>query len=161
MAKLYELTSNYLNLMELLDNPEVPGEVLQESLQEVKEEIEIKAENIAKLVKNIDSDIQGLKAEEKRLNYKRKSLENKQKSIKQYLEDTLKISDIKKVKTPLFTITIQKNAPSVVIEDLESIPECYFLIKKEISKSGILEALKAGQKVVGAKLEQKESLRIR
>mgnify|MGYP000981601510 FL=1 len=33
MAKLYELTGNYLNLMELVDNEGVPQEVLQESLQ--------------------------------------------------------------------------------------------------------------------------------
>ena len=119
--KLYELTGNYLNLMELVDNEGVPQEVLQESLQEVKEEIETKSENIAKLIKNIDSDIQGLKVEEKRLKEKRQSLENKQAYLKQYLEESLKAVDIKKVKTPLFTIAIQKNAPSVIVESEESI----------------------------------------
>lgn len=161
MAKLYELTGNYLNLMELLDNPEVSQEVLQESLQEVKEEIETKAENIAKLIKNIDSDIQGLKVEEKRLNDKRKSLENKQVYLKKYLEESLKTVNMKKVKTSLFTVSIQNNAPSVVIENEESIPECYYITKRELSKKAVLEDLKAGKEITGVKLEQKESLRIR
>lgn len=159
--KLYELTGNYLNLMELVDNEGVPQEVLQESLQEVKEGIETKSENIAKLIKNIDSDIQGLKVEEKRLKEKRQSLENKQACLKQYLEESLKAVDIKKVKTPLFTIAIQKNAPSVIVESEESIPECYYITRKELSRTAILDALKEGKEVAGAKLEQKESLRIR
>lgn len=40
--KLYELTQNHLNLMELLDNPETPKEMIEVALAEVTESIEVK-----------------------------------------------------------------------------------------------------------------------
>ena len=49
--KLYELTESYLNLQELLENPEVPQALITAALEQVGEELEVKAENIAKLIK--------------------------------------------------------------------------------------------------------------
>ncbi|MFR5747044.1 MAG: siphovirus Gp157 family protein, partial [Romboutsia timonensis] len=77
MMKLYELTQNYLNLQELLENPEIPAEMIETALNEVGGQIEDKAENIAKLIKTLEADVSGFKAEEKRLADRRKSLENR------------------------------------------------------------------------------------
>ena len=83
--KLYELTENYLNLQELLENPEVPQDLITSALEQVGEELEVKAENIAKLIKTLEVDIAGFKEEEKRLSDRRKSLENRVKNLKEYL----------------------------------------------------------------------------
>lgn len=40
--KLYELTQNYLNLQELLENPEVPAEMIETALNEVVDKLRIK-----------------------------------------------------------------------------------------------------------------------
>ena len=77
--KLYELTESYLNLQELLENPEVPQELITSALEQVGEELEIKAENIAKLIKTLEVDITGFKEEEKRLSDRRKTLEKREK----------------------------------------------------------------------------------
>lgn len=159
--RLYELTDNYNNLIELLDNPEIEPEVLEQSLSEVAEQIEVKAENIAKLIKNIDGDIEAIKNEEKRLVEKKRSLESKKLRIKEYLYGQIKLLDNKKVKTPLFSIAIQKNPPSVAIESEENIPECYYIVKKELSKKDLLGALKEGLEIEGVKIVQSEGIRIR
>jgi len=161
MAKLYELTQNYNNLLELVDNPDVPTEMLEESLNSIDDEIDTKAENIAKVIKSIESDIAGLKGEEKRLADRRKSLEGRIDNLKEYVEGSMRAVGKEKIRGKVFTLGIQKNAPSVDIIDKDVIPEQYFITKKELSKKDILVALKKGEEVPGAAVKQTESLRIR
>lgn len=161
MAKLYKLTQNYNNLLELVDNPDVPTEMLEESLNSIDDEIDTKAENIAKVIKSIESDIAGLKGEEKRLADRRKSLEGRIDNLKEYVEGSMRAVGKEKIRGKVFTLGIQKNAPSVDIIDEDVIPEQYFITKKELSKKDILVALKKGEEVPGAAVKQTESLRIR
>lgn len=102
MAKLYELAQNYQNLLELLDNPEIPQDMIREALNGVGEDIEEKAENIAKIIKSIEVDVSGFKEEEKRLSARRKSLENRISSLKQYLDGTMKATGKTKIKGKVF-----------------------------------------------------------
>lgn len=159
--KLYELTEIYKNIEEIMSDEDANVETLEKALKEVEDGIENKAENIAKLIRHIDSDIDALRAEEKRLAQRRRALENKKKSIKDYLEMQLKAMEIDKVKTPLFTVSIQKNPPSVRIIDEDKIPEDYLRYTKSISRRDVLQALKDGEEIPGAELKQTRSLRIR
>ncbi|WP_438335211.1 siphovirus Gp157 family protein [Clostridium cochlearium] len=161
MAKLYELTEQYSNLMELLDNPEVPQEMLEESLNKINDELDVKLENIAKLIKSIEVDVKGFKEEEKRLANRRKSSENRITNLKEYVEGAMRAVGLKKIKGRVFTLGIQRNAPSVEITKEESIPEKYFILEKKLVKKDILAALKEGKEVPGATIKQTESLRIR
>jgi predicted nucleic acid-binding Zn-ribbon protein len=61
-------------------------EALEDALNNLSEDIEIKLENYAKIIKNFESDIAGLKAEEERLAKKRKAMENSIKNMKQRME---------------------------------------------------------------------------
>jgi hypothetical protein len=161
MAKLYELTEQYNNLLELVENPDVPQELLEQSLNQINEELDVKLENIAKVIKSMEVDAKGLKEEERRLSNRRKSLENKMKSLKEYVENSMRATSVKKVKGKVFTLCIQKNAPSVEIREEESIPQEYFILEKKLVKKDILAALKEGKEVPGAAIKQTESLRIR
>jgi hypothetical protein len=158
---LYDLTANYKNLLDLLDNPEVPQNIIEQSLNEVAEEIEVKAENIAKLIKSIDIDAKALKEEEQRLASKRKTLENRTEYLKKYLEAGMRATSKEKIKGKFFSLAIQKNAPSVNVIDESKIPENYFTITKKLNKEVILEELKSGKTILGAELKQSQSLRIR
>lgn len=161
MARLYELTQNYNNLLEVLDNPEIPQEMITEAINAVGEEFEEKAENLAKVIKSIEVDINGYKEEEQRLCSRRESLENRVATLKEYLDNSMKATGKLKIKGKVFTLAIQKNAPSVDILNEEAIPEEYFVVKKNLSKKDILAALKEGQVIPGAAIKQTESLRIR
>lgn len=163
MFKLYELTEMYKNIQELINDDEVDTEILESALNQIEGDINSKAESIAKLVRTIDGDINTLKEEEKRLATRRRVLENKQKSIKNYLEMQLKTMEIDKVKTPLFTVALQNNPPSVNIIDENLIPIDFITTQTvtSISRRDILEALKDGKEIPGAELKQTKSLRIR
>lgn len=162
MSKLYELSQNYNNLLELLDNQDIPQEVVTEALNQVGEEIEVKAENIAKLIKTLEVDINGFKEEEKRLADRRKSLENKVKCLKTYLEDTMKATGKTKFKGQLFSFNIQKNAPSLNIEAEDNIPKNFYIEQAPVlDKKSLLAEIKQGLEVTGVTIKQTESLRIR
>lgn len=161
MAKLYELANNYRNLIELIDREDVEQDLIQNALKECQGDIEEKVDNIVKLIRNTESDIEGYKAEEKRLNARRKSLENTVTSLKNYLDSSLKGLGLKEVKTTLFTCKFQKSKASVEIENLEDIPSGYIKIKKEADKIALYTVLKMGEEVPGAKLVQNETLKIK
>ena len=76
--KLYELTEQFLALQDLVYDPEVDDQVLQDTMDGLWGEIEEKADGYAKIIKGMQGDIEALKAEENRLVARRKALENRQ-----------------------------------------------------------------------------------
>ena len=159
MATLYELNDMYRNIQFLIESGEYTEEELKFALDSVNGEIAEKLEGYAMVVKNIESDIEGLKAEERRLADRRKSLENGVKRMKEAMQDTLLLTGEKRIKTQKFTISLRKSS-SVEIENEDLIPEEFVKITKTISKSELAKRLKETE-IPGAKLVEKESLQIR
>ena len=155
--QLYELTEMYLNLKDM----DIEEGDLNSALENIDDEIETKADNIAKVLRDFDGDIEALKSEEERLAKKRKAIENRQKQLKEYLQNAMLVLDKRKFKTDLFSFNIQKNAPSLKILDESKIPEDYYKIEKKLNKNDLKEAVKNGLFEDAAELVQTESLRIR
>lgn len=155
--QLYELTEIYLNLKDM----DIEEGDLNSALENIDDEIETKADNIAKILRDFDGDIEALKSEEERLAKKRKAIENRQKQLKEYLQNAMLVLDKRKFKTDLFSFNIQKNAPSLKILDESKIPEDYYKIEKKLNKNDLKEAVKNGLFEDAAELVRTESLRIR
>ena len=160
--KLYELTQNYQNLLELLDDETIPQDAITEALNGLEGEFDLKAENIVKLMKSMDADVTGLKAEEKRLADRRKALENRSSNLKQYLSDSMRAIGKEKIKGSVFTLAFQKNPPSAYISDITLIPTEYFVEQEPmLDKKALLLGLKSGFQIFGAEIKQESSLRIK
>ena len=155
---LYELSVAFQEVQ----NMELDPEVMKDTLDSIEDAIENKAENIAKLIRNLESDVAAYKEEEDRLKTKRQATENKVKWLKTYLEDNMKLTGKTKFKSGMFNFSIQKNPASVNITDEKAIPE-EFLIPQppKVDKTSLKEILKRGIEVPGAELKQTEGLRIR
>ena len=155
---LYELSIAFQEVQ----NMELDPEVMKDTLDSIEDAIENKAENIAKLVRNLESDVSAYKEEEDRLKTKRQATENKVKWLKTYLEDNMKLTGKTKFKSGMFNFSIQKNPVSVNILDERIIPE-EFLIPQlpKIDKTALKDVLKTGVEVPGVELKQSEGLRIR
>jgi ADP-glucose pyrophosphorylase len=155
--KLYEISQSYNSLLDAdLEGPE-----FEKALKVIDDAFDLKAENLAKLIRSIKGDIEAIKLEEKRLEAKRKTYENKIKSIEEYLFNNLQMTDKKKVQTPLFTIAIQKNPAKLVVKNEEKIPDKYFKTIRQLDKASLKEDIKEGLEVDYAELIQTESVRIR
>ena len=155
---LYELSLSFQEVQ----NMDLDPEVMKDTLDSIGGTFENKAENMAKLVRNLESDVSAYKEEEDRLKTKRQATENKVKWLKTYLEDNMKLTGKTKFKSGMFNFSIQKNPASVNITDERIIPE-EFLIKQppKVDKNSLKEILKRGIEVPGAELKQTEGLRIR
>lgn len=165
MASIYELTADIQKLYDLLDKGELDEEMIRDAILNTKEEIGIKLDNYECFIKNLESDIKGLKEEEKRLKERRQSYENTVAEMKDAMRLALKATGNDKVKTSRFTFWLQKNNPSVVIDEqyIENIPEAYLVHQEPtIDKKKLLADLQEGVDLEGiAHIEQSESIRIR
>jgi similar to siphovirus gp157 len=137
-------------------------EVMQDTLDSIEDAIENKAENIAKLIQNLNADVASFKAEEERLKGKRQTAERKIEWLKSYLENNMRLTGKTKFKSGMFNFAIQKNPASVNITDERIIPEDFLIPQlPKIDKTSLKELLKNGVEIPGAELKQTESLRIR
>lgn len=159
MASLYELTGIFKQIddMEGLDE-----DTKLDTLESIDwtEQFEEKVENTVKVIKNKEADVDQLKEEIERLTKRKKSIENDITRLKTNLQGAFEITGHEKVKGLLFTVTLAKNQPSVVVDE-ELLPKKYFVQKITPDKTAIKELLKAGKKVKGAVLQESRSLRIR
>lgn len=155
---LYELSLAFQDVQ----NMDLDPEVMKDTLDSIEDAIENKAENIAKLIRNLESDVSAYREEEDRLKTKRQAAENKVKWLKTYLEDNMKLTGKTKFKSGMFNFSIQKNPASVNITDERILPEDYLIQQPpKVDKTLLKEALKNGVEVPGAELKQTEGLRIR
>ena len=158
MAKLYELTDNYLKVLAMAEDGE-DGYI--DTLESIEFEIEEKAENIAKIMAELQGSVDMLKKEEDRLSAKRREIENNSKRLKQYLEEQMLLTGKVKFKTELFSFGIQKNAPSLDVVTEDNIPEEFYVVERKLNRTDLLKAIKAGLEIDGVSTKQTESLRIR
>lgn len=154
---LYELTELYTNLMDL----DLENEQVQQALGDIDEKIEVKADNIAKLIRGLEGQKDICKAEEERICKRRKSIENRIDNLKEYLKATMIATDKRKFKTDLFSFNIQKNKTSIKILNEEKVPEEYVEYDRKVLKDKLKKAITEGLEVDYAELIQTESLRVR
>lgn len=158
--KLYELTQNYVQLLEVAE--EIESDALVDTLEALQDAIEDKAENIAKLIKNLEADAKIIKEEEQRLAERRRAIEAKVDKLKMYLQEQLETAGIEKVKRPTITVAIQVNPPSVDVIDETAIPSDFLIPQApKLDKRSILERLKKGEAIPGVTLKQTKGVRIR
>lgn len=165
MANIYELTNELSLLWDLMESGELDDEALIGAFDVAKEDLADKLEGYCKFIKNLESDIQGLKAEEERLNARRKTMENTVSRCKDAMKYALNTAGEKKIACGTFTVAVQNTTPSVVMDEtyLENIPEKYLVPQEpKIDKKKIKADIDAGENLDGiAHLETSTSLRIR
>ncbi len=163
MATLYEVTGQLLSLQESLatETDYEAVEIIMDTMEGLDFEFEAKADGYAKIIRNLTSDVEGLKTEIDRLQNRKKTLENNITALKNRLEDSMIQTGKEKFKTELFSFGIQANPASVVIDDPTSIPT-EFLIPQEpkVDRKAIKEYLQNNE-ASWSHLEQSRSLRIR
>ena len=165
MANIYEIKNEFNTLWSILEDELVDDEALVGAWETATEDLADKLENCCKYIKNEEAVIAGLKEEEERLNARRKAKENAIKRLKQLMQDVMNAAGEKKLPCGTFTVSIQNNAPSVVMDEqyIENVPAEFLRMREpEVDKKKILEALKDGKNLDGlAHLQQTSSLRIR
>lgn len=145
MASLYELKDEYLQLLDMLEDPEIEDQIVLDTLEGIDYELEIKAENYAKIIRELEGTIEVIKAEKKRLSDKQSKLEVNVKKLKDNLQEAMITTGKTKFKTDLFSFSIQKNGgalPVIVDVDTAELPDDLVLITEKPDLKAIGEYLK-------------------
>ena len=160
--KLYEINEIYMNIKNLLEDGEIEQEQVKSALENVEDELEVKAENYAIIMKELDAQAKSIKEEEDRLAKRRKSLESNSKWLKEQLEYSMNLQGKRNFKTKLFSFGIQKNPKSVKLDvDPSLLDKRFKKITITGDKTESKKARESGEKIEGAELVQTEGLRIR
>lgn len=165
--KLYELTNDYLALLNAIDNEELPEEAIADTLEAITSSIEEKADSIACLLKNLDAECKAIKAEETRLAGRRIAKEKSIERIKQYLSDSLQSAGIDKIETARNRITFRKSETVEVADEVfiewaqKNRDDLLKYSTPTADKTAIKQCLKDGIEIVGAELRVKNNIQIK
>lgn len=143
---IYELTDQYKAVEEMLYDGDTDEQVILDTLESIDGEIEDKADNFAKLIKNALSDAEILGAEEERIRKRRLSIENRVKRLKDTLQANLEYVGKTKFKTALFSFSVAGNGgkqPLSITDNLDEIPGKYLIPQApKVNNEAVRELLK-------------------
>lgn len=156
MSHLYELTEQFKELAALAENADEDLAVaVHDTMEAIQGEFQDKGKAIAMISLNMDGDIDAIQAQIERLTERKRVIVNRKESLKEYLRLNMEASGISKITHPLFTITLGKGKPIVVIDEESSIPDEFMNTKVTTTpmKAEIAKAIKEGIEVPGAHSE--------
>lgn len=144
--RLYELTEQWDTVFNMMEDGETDEQVIFDTLESIEGEIEDKADNYAKIIRNLQASVDVLKAEEERLYQRRKSTENHIQRLKDNLQANLEFIGKTKFKTDLFSFSVAKNGgkqPLSITDNLDEIPGKYLIPQPpKVNNDAVRELLK-------------------
>lgn len=174
MSSLFELVGDYQRLYEMADEPEMEenAEAWFDTMEGIEGEIEDKAVNYYRVIKNIEADVEVVKAkaqafknEYDRLMTIASSKENSVKRIKKNLTDAMIKTGKTKFKNDDISFWTQSTKAveiSPTVDVNKDVPTDYLRFKNpEINKKKVLEDLKGGKELNFAKLVENTEVRFR
>lgn len=119
MRTLYELTSDYAELFDMLYDEDVDSQTVVDTMEAIDMEIEDKADAYARIVQQLTYDADSRKKESERLRVEAQVLENKAKRIKDTLQANLEFIGKTKFRTDLFSFSVCNNGGKLPLEVTE------------------------------------------
>ena len=152
--KLYEINQQILNCIDKETGEIVDIEKLND-LQMAKDE---KLENLALWYKDLLAEANALKEEKEAFAAREKAAKNKAESIKNFLAYALNGENFKTTKCALSF----RKSEKTVIDDIYSVPENFLKYSEpKADLTGIKKAIKNGEEINGAHLEETQNIQIK
>ena len=162
---IYDLTAEFLQLQEMLENPDVDSDQIKALMDDLNVDIEKKADGYAKAIRNMEGDLAAVKAEQEKLTAKKNLLESGIKRLKEDLQEVMTATGKKKFKTDLFSFNIQRNGgadPVIVDVPTDELPDDLVIISEKPDLKAIAAYIKETGDITFAHFgERGESLRIK
>lgn len=149
---LYNLADSY---RQVLDNADLDQDVMQDTLDSIKEPLKDKADSIAWLIEFLQNNSKVLRDKAKSFTEEAKHQENKAKWLQEYLTNSLDLADIKKLQTENHILSVRNYKASTIVDDEGKVPAEFKHTNEVVAvdKTAIYKALKGGANVPGAHLE--------
>lgn len=159
---LFDLTQEYMTVLQMAEDPDVDPQAVIDTMEAIEADFEDKSDSYAYIISTLKADAAGLDTEIKRLAARKNSIEANADRLKRALEAAMSLTGKTKFKTARHSFWIQKNPPSLRIDEPDRIPPQYLIPQDpKVDDDSIRKALKEGADYDWCHLEQTESLRIR
>lgn len=161
MSTLYDISQRYMAIEALLNDESVPQEDINTALAEIKDELQVKGENIIAYLQKMQDVEEQAKRRKKEIDNYLKAIANRRKRLEKAVIYSMDSMQVKSILTGKGELKTKTNPPSVVIDDLTAIPSEYVTTKIDLvpDKTAIKKAIKAGEEVPGAHIEQGTALK--
>ena len=157
---LYELTGQYAALYQAaVDGDELPDELF-DALRESQDAVETKVEACCRVLRNLEAERDGLKAEADRLAKRARYAANNADRLKDYMLTCLSDAGLPSVRAGVFTASVAQSPPALKLVE-EDVPANFKRLVAEVDKAAVKAALERGEAVPGAALVRGTHLRIR
>ena len=131
---LYNVSNEFEYLCDLVDRDVLTPEEQADLTRMLVEKIQNSGDEIIRFLKTNTAHIEGIKAEIAELTARKKQAENRELVIKEKLTENMKKLDLKKIQTPIGTLTVPNVVDlSVDVVDIDKVPKEYLKEKTEIS----------------------------
>ena len=155
MSTLYSLSQEYLDLLNLLEDPDTDPEVLADTLEAVQGEMEVKMEAYGTCLKELESEKAKWEAERNRADSYVKSLESNITRMKTAIMDAIRATGDSKFKTDHFKFSIAKNGGLQPLKITGEVSDSFMILKPEPDTKAIRQALEEGFELPFAHLEER------
>lgn len=162
---LYSLAQEYRQQLETLNDMELPPEVVQDTLDSLGGELEVKAENTVAYMRHLEALADSIKLAEAQMELRRVAIERRVAQLKDYVLACMQDAGIHKIESPYFVVSVAKNPPAVEVYNQEIIPMEFMKTPPAPppapDKKAIIDAMKSGVDVAGCRLKQGVRLSIK
>ena len=165
---LFEITDRYQQLLAFAEDGDIDDEVFAETLQGIEDELELKAENYVRVIKelevkkgSISGEISVIQAEVDRRKELINSIDRHIAKMKESLCNAMVTTGKQKFKTEHFSFWTQKTAEVIITDEAGVSMEFFTVPEPKISKQKIKDALKKGEELPFARLDEKETVRFK
>ena len=124
MASIYELSRDYKELSLMIETAETEEELqlIIDTLDSISDALDVKLENSAKFIKNLDADIHGISNEIKRLMLIKKRKSTLIERLKLNCDNAMKLNNETTKKAGTFTFSYRKSEKTIV-DDVNKLPD--------------------------------------
>lgn len=145
MNSLYNITNNFVALMDKAQEGTITEEEYNQLGQELAMELQNKSANIAGYIQEKGSLVEAIDVQIKRLQELKKSEQGKLDNFKKYVKDNMDRLGITKIETELGTLSIAKSPTSVEIVNEKEIPDDFMehIITSKPNKKAIIDSYKS------------------
>ena len=158
MRTLYEITSDYMALLEMMEDQEIPEDVISDTMEGIQGELEVKADSYITIIKRLETDNEGDQKEIDRLSKRVKARSANIDRLKTSLSAAMKSTGKTKLPTEHYKLSICKNGGVAPLVYKGDVPAEFCRLEPDTSK--IREALKTGALDFAELGERGEHLRI-
>lgn len=164
--RLYEITNQFENVFNQLDENGELSQEMMESLDSLKDDFENKAISVACYIKNIEAEEAAIEHAIDDMKARKAKLTKKAESLSDYLQCNLQKLSINEIKSsPYFKIKLKQCPPSVDVFDEKAIPPEFWREKvtttTSVDKIKLKEVMSEGVEVPGATIQRKLKLEIK